>query len=84
MWTWTNWMDKVFSTASQQLDGLSIKTNGKKTESVNSRKEAYCHGEPKESIRALLLGKDLYYYYYRIFYRDLYIYIIKNIPRVIN
>ena len=29
-----------------------------KTESVNLREEAYCDGEPTESIRALLLGKD--------------------------
>ena len=28
---------------------------GKKIESVNSREEAYCDGEPMESIRALLL-----------------------------
>ena len=31
----------------------------KKIESVNSQEEAYCDGEPTESIRALLLGKDI-------------------------
>ena len=75
------WTKFLVSLRSNWTDCRSKLTE--KTESVNSQKEAYCDGEPKESICALLLGKDLYYYYYRIFYRDLYIH-YKNIPRVIN